>query len=73
MRGLADFDRQFLAGWRAELMSRAWAALAGLQEQTGQPYHTVLRLRAEHTGLRSTELAGRLSEIMGRPINAGRS
>jgi RNA polymerase sigma factor (sigma-70 family) len=68
---LIDFDRQFVAGWRAELMSRAWTALAGFQEQTGQPYHTVLRLRAEHSGLRSPELAGRLSEILGRTINTG--
>ena len=43
-----DFDRRFVASWRAEMMSRAWEALARLQERTGQPYHTVLRLRVEH-------------------------
>jgi RNA polymerase sigma-70 factor (ECF subfamily) len=66
-----DFDRRFLAGWRAELMSRAWKSLAQLQEQTGQPYHTVLHLRVEHPELHSPELAERLSERLGRAINAG--
>jgi len=66
-----DFDRRFLASWRAELMSRAWAALARLQERTDQPYHTVLRLRVEHPEMRSPEMAARMSMVLGRPISAG--
>jgi RNA polymerase sigma-70 factor (ECF subfamily) len=66
-----DFDRRFLASWRSEVMSRAWAALAQLQEQTAQPYHTVLRMRVEHPEMRSPEMAERLSTVLGRPISAG--
>lgn len=67
----SEFDRQFLESWRAELMARAWAALSRLQERTGQPYHTVLRLRADRPDLRSPELAERLAAALGRPIAAG--
>jgi RNA polymerase sigma-70 factor (ECF subfamily) len=66
-----EFDRRFLASWRSELMARAWAALARLQDQSGQPYHTVLRLRVDHPEMRSPELAEALSERLGRPITAG--
>jgi DNA-directed RNA polymerase specialized sigma24 family protein len=69
--GLADFDRRFLQSWREDLMARAWVALLGLEVRTGQPYHTVLRLRVEHPELRSPELAERLSAELGRPITAG--
>jgi hypothetical protein len=66
-----DFDRRFLASWRAELLSRAWAALDQLQERTAQPYHTVLRLRVEHPEMHSPEMAARMSMVLGRPISAG--
>jgi RNA polymerase sigma-70 factor (ECF subfamily) len=66
-----DFDRRFLASWRSELMARAWAALARLQDQSGQPYHTVLRLRVDHPEMHSPELAETLSKQLGRPITAG--
>ena len=52
-------------------MARAWVALLGLEVRTGQPYHTVLRLRVEHPELRSPELAERLSALLDRPISAG--
>ena len=67
----SDFDRRFLGSWRTELMSRAWEALARLQETTGQPYHTVLRLRVDHPELHSPELAELLSRALGRPVLAG--
>jgi RNA polymerase sigma-70 factor (ECF subfamily) len=63
-----DADRQFLEGWRAELLDRAWKALASHQEQTGQLYFTVLRFRAEHTEMRSEPMAGQLSSTLGRPV-----
>ena len=69
--GLEDFDRQFLIHWRQELMARAWDALARLQERTGQPYHTVLRLRVDHPELRSPQMAERLSALLGRQVGAG--
>jgi DNA-directed RNA polymerase specialized sigma24 family protein len=66
-----DFDRRFLASWRAELMARAWDALARLQERTAQPYHTVLRFRVDHPEMHSPEMAERISKDLGRPISAG--
>jgi RNA polymerase sigma-70 factor (ECF subfamily) len=66
-----EFDRHFLASWRSELMGRAWDALERLEQQTGQPYHAVLRLRVERPEWHSPELAERLSAILGRPITAG--
>jgi DNA-directed RNA polymerase specialized sigma24 family protein len=67
---MAEEDRAFLENWRAELLARAWTALSAYEQQTGQPCYTVLRLRAEQPQLRSPELAGRLSEMLSRPISA---
>jgi RNA polymerase sigma factor (sigma-70 family) len=69
--GPVDFDRRFLESWREDLMARAWVALLGLEVRTGQPYHSVLRLRVEYPELHSPELAERLSAMLGRSISAG--
>jgi RNA polymerase sigma-70 factor (ECF subfamily) len=66
----AGLDAQFLAGWREELLARAWQALARDQDPAGAPYHDVLRFRAEHPELHSPELAERLSAVLGRPVTA---
>ncbi len=66
-----DLDRQFLESWRYDLLTRSWAALARLQAQTGQPFYTVLRLRADEPQLRSAQMAERLSEQLGKPLTAG--
>jgi RNA polymerase sigma-70 factor (ECF subfamily) len=68
--GPDDADRQFLETWRAELLDRAWKGLAGLQNQTGQPYYTVLRLRAEHAEMRSAQMAELLSQQRDKPVTA---
>jgi hypothetical protein len=38
-----DSDRQFVESWCDELLARAWAALAGIETKTGQPFYAVLR------------------------------
>jgi RNA polymerase sigma factor (sigma-70 family) len=57
-------DQEFLARWREELLNRAWEGLLALEQQTGQPFFTALRLKADRPDLRSAglaaELAGRL-------------
>ena len=63
-------DREFLEGWRGELLNRAWKALAEHEEKTGQPFHSVLRLRAEKADLRSTALAVELSAKLNRPLTS---
>jgi RNA polymerase sigma-70 factor (ECF subfamily) len=69
--GLARFDRQFLLSWRTDLLDRTWDALDELERKTGQPYHTILRLRVDEPGLTSKDWAARLSERLGRPFSPG--
>jgi RNA polymerase sigma-70 factor (ECF subfamily) len=64
-----ESDRHFDESWRDELLARAWGALADLEATTGQPFYTVLRLRAEHPEIRSPQLAEELAARLGRPIS----
>jgi RNA polymerase sigma-70 factor (ECF subfamily) len=68
---LADNDAVFQASWRDELLARCWQRLSEEEARTGKPYHTVLRYRVDHADLHSPELAAGLSEILGKPVNAG--
>lgn len=63
-------DLQFLTIWRAELLDRAWDALAEFERQTGQPVHTVLRFRAENPTVRSPQMAEQLAGRIGRSVTA---
>jgi RNA polymerase sigma-70 factor (ECF subfamily) len=63
-----EADRQFAESWCDELLARAWAALAEVEAGTGQPYHAVLRFRADHPEMRSPQLAERLTAQLGRPF-----
>ena len=64
-------DAAFETSWRDELLGRCWQKLADDERKSGKPYHTVLRYRVDHPDLRSPELAARLSEQLGKEINAG--
>jgi DNA-directed RNA polymerase specialized sigma24 family protein len=66
----ADPDPLFVETWRQTLLSRAWKALAELEEESGKPFHTVLRLRVDQPDLRSAEMAEHLSAQLGKPISA---
>jgi RNA polymerase sigma-70 factor (ECF subfamily) len=61
-----DFDQAFLENWREELFARTWEDLAKVQEETGQPYHTVLCCKTKEPKLRSAQLAERVSEQSGK-------
>jgi RNA polymerase sigma-70 factor (ECF subfamily) len=63
-------DSDFLASWRSELLSRGWAALKEHERKTGQPYHSVLRARAEKADLRSTQLAIELSTLLNKSVSS---
>jgi RNA polymerase sigma factor (sigma-70 family) len=67
----AEFDEQFIDSWRKDLLDRAWHSLKELEQNTGWPYHTVLRSRVDHPDMPSHELAERLSIVVGRPLSAG--
>lgn len=64
-------DPEFLDCWRDEILNHAWARLARHEDRTGQPFFTVLGFRAGHPALRSPEMAGRLTEILKKPVTAG--
>jgi RNA polymerase sigma-70 factor (ECF subfamily) len=66
----ADPDPLFLESWRKTLLDRAWQALAEVETQTGQPFYTVLRLRAEQPDLRSAQMAEQLAARLGKPVSA---
>lgn len=68
---MAAMDADFTANWRKELLAHTWAALQEFEVSSSKPYYTVLRFRADHPGLRSPELAAKLSDRLKRPINAG--
>jgi len=64
----ADSDLEFLNIWRAELMNRAWQALAEVERQTGQVLYTVLRYRTDHPDVRSPQMAEQLAERLGKTV-----
>lgn len=57
-----SLEDSFTVSWREELLDRAWKRLAELEAQEGQPYHTVLRYRAENPEGRSSEIAVAMTE-----------
>jgi DNA-directed RNA polymerase specialized sigma24 family protein len=63
-------EETFAVCWREELLGRAWQALAALEANSGQPYHTVLKHRADFAEQSSEDMAAALSERLGRPLNA---
>ncbi len=68
--GTLEADREFIASWRDELLARAWDGLEQVQQETGQPYHAVLRFRAENPDLKSDQMATQLGERLGKPLTS---
>lgn len=66
-----DFDKAFVASWRQEVMSRAWSGLKELETTQQKPYFAVLDERVRHPKMPSHELAGLLSERLGRQVDDG--
>jgi RNA polymerase sigma-70 factor (ECF subfamily) len=65
----AEAELVFWRGWRTEMLTQAWRALAQFQEQTHCSYHTVLRLRAERPEARCAELARLAAGRLGKPFS----
>jgi RNA polymerase sigma-70 factor (ECF subfamily) len=61
-----DAERAFVESWREELLDRTWKVLDDFESRTGQPYHTLLRVRTEQPLLSSEELAGQLAPRLGK-------
>lgn len=64
-------DDEFARAWRAEVLARAWEALAAADREDGGSLHLVLRFRTDHPDVRSPEMAEQLSARLGRPVTAG--
>ena len=63
-------DQAFRESWRQELLARAWRALEQDEKEAGQPFHAVLRLRADQPELTGNQMAELLTERLGRSISA---
>jgi RNA polymerase sigma factor (sigma-70 family) len=63
-----DDEQAFLHGWRVELLTRAWEALARFQRRTGQAYYTILRYRADNPHDHSADLARLLGVHLGKNV-----
>jgi hypothetical protein len=57
---------------RRDVVSCAWDSLMGFYEGTGKPHGHVIRLRVDHPGLTSAEMAERLSVLLRKEISADR-
>jgi hypothetical protein len=64
-----EAERRFEEIWRDELLGQSWAALREFETRSGQPLHTVLRLRADHPELRAPEMAERLAPVLGKEVS----
>jgi RNA polymerase sigma-70 factor (ECF subfamily) len=63
---LTEADQAFLESWREALLDRAWWGLAEIERTTGQPVHSVLRLRTDQPLLTSEALAEQLGARRGK-------
>jgi RNA polymerase sigma-70 factor (ECF subfamily) len=66
----AAAEQAFRDSWRQELLSRAWKGLEQAQQETGQPYHAVLRCRVDHPDMPSAQMAELLGASLGKELSA---
>jgi RNA polymerase sigma factor (sigma-70 family) len=59
-------EQAFRESWRQELLARAWQALQRVQQETGQAYYDVMKLRVDHPDDSSAQLAQRLGQLHDR-------
>lgn len=64
-------ETDFVEPWREELLTHAWIQLEQFQDDTGKPWHTVLRSKIDQPKMDSTQLAEFASEKSGKEISSG--
>jgi len=69
-RETAQLDREFLIGWRQQLIARAWEALGRREQETGRPLYSVLKARNENRELTSEQLAKPLGQSLNKQVTA---
>ena len=67
---LEESERAFTSSWRDELLARAWAGLEAGEKETGKPFYTVLRFRAENPKMASEQMASALGSRLGKEITS---
>jgi RNA polymerase sigma factor (sigma-70 family) len=65
----ADSEREFLDGWRDELLAKTWDALKRIEEQTGQLYYTMLQFKVQNQ-VKSEAMAQQLGAQLGKTLTA---
>lgn len=65
-----ESETQFFQTWRDELLARSWEGLARMEDESGKPYCSALRLKTQQPSLRSNELAEQLAAMRGKPMTA---
>lgn len=55
-------QEEFASSWREEALEMAWAKLEELEEESGRPWNSVLRVKIDHPEMNSTELAERVTQ-----------
>lgn len=67
----SEVEDPWLAQWRTSLLENAWSELRAMQDATpGSCLYSILRLRTDHPEESSEQLASRVSQQIGRTINA---
>lgn len=64
-------DSEFNKVWSDELLKKAWAGLAQLEERTGRPLFTVMQVKVENPELKSPQIAELVSEKTGKELSTG--
>lgn len=64
-------DREFNQVWSDELLKKAWAGLAQLEERSGRPLFTVMQIKVENPELRSADIAKQASRTTGKEVTTG--
>jgi RNA polymerase sigma-70 factor (ECF subfamily) len=62
-------EHAFWQSCRESLWARSWEALEQVEQKTGQPCHTVLRLNTDQPKLSSAELAEKLGKKVGKTFS----
>ena len=61
---------EFADLWREEVLERTWLRLEELEEESGRPWNSVLRLKVDHPELNSDALANAIRERTGQDVTA---
>src|SRR5262249_6896998 len=65
----AESDAAFLTAWREEILARVWDAMQRIEEETGAPCYSLMRLKTEQPHLHSARLAELVAPKLGKVLS----